>query len=1057
MAKKNNKTKLSHALVLNQYILNLFGVTSLEALSIEMKDSINEGYDDNNVSNYYHVLISKLFHNSILNAEILYEYDQNIVSHTKKISEKRIESIKWKYFQYLSLLFTEIYLDKYFSNKEELKNSLNEFIDKINNDNGTLFPELRMGDDYNFESFTDNDLNKLAFWNATGSGKTLLMHVNILQYLHYLKKQKQENQLNRIILLTPNEGLSKQHLGELNSSGLEAQFFSKGGRTLYSGHLIEIIDIHKLEENEGDKTVAVGSFEGNNLVLVDEGHRGSSGEEWRQKRNLLCENGFSFEYSATFGQAVSAASGTKKEKLIQEYSKCTIFDYSYKYFYNDGYGKDYHILNLNETWNEHTTELYLTACLLSYYQQLKIFKENSRSLELFLIEKPLWIFVGSKVTAVRTENKKQVSDVIRILTFLSDFVKNEVVSINYLDRLMTSHDGLLDKENRSIFSNSFTYLLKKRINSTDLYKDILFEVFNSSISGALLHLDNLKGAEGEIGVRIGDAEYFSVINVGDDSKLLKLCEDNGILVSDKEFSSSLFHGINKKDSTVNVLIGSKKFTEGWSSWRVSTMGLMNIGRGEGSEIIQLFGRGVRLKGYQFSLKRSTKLDIYEKPDIIPEYLPYLETINIFGIRADYMQQFKEYLEEEGLPNGEGNTEEISIIPTITLNDKKLKILKIKDGIDFKKDVVFDLYPPKEDFSNVVLDWYPKVQILQSSKFRKAKGNLTIESNSLNEFNLAFINWDNVFFELQKYKNERSWYNISIRKEMLQELFFVNNWYTLYIPKEELELSNFEQTFIWQEIVTTLSKNYVDKVYNYEKNKYLSQYLSTEILDSTHPNFIEKYQISINKEEDAFIERIKILKDLVESKKFKEDYSFGNFSGIFSNQHLYQPLVYFKSTSYSDTVKVMPTQLNEGEKDFVNDLKKYYKDNNDFFKDKELYLLRNLSKKGIGFFEANNFFPDFVLWLIKDNKQYIKFIDPKGLRQVNGFENPKIKFSEVIQTDIRPKIKDEDISLESFIVSNTSFYEIKHWQGASNIKEFNKHNVYFQKEQEKTYIHSILNS
>ena len=52
------------------------------------------------------------------------------------------------------------------------------------------------------------------------------------------------------------------------------------------------------------------------------------------------------------------------------------------------------------------------------------------------------------------------------------------------------------------------------------------------------------------------------------------------------------------------LIGSKKFTEGWSSWRVCTLGLMNIGKKEGSQIIQLFGRGVRLKGYNFSLKRS---------------------------------------------------------------------------------------------------------------------------------------------------------------------------------------------------------------------------------------------------------------------------------------------------------------------------------------------------------------------------------------------------------------------------------------------------------------------
>jgi len=30
----------------------------------------------------------------------------------------------------------------------------------------------------------------------------------------------------------------------------------------------------------------------------------------------------------------------------------------------------------------------------------------------------------------------------------------------------------------------------------------------------------------------------------------------------------------------------------------------------------------------------------------PEYIPLLETLQIFGIRADYMTTFKEYLERE---------------------------------------------------------------------------------------------------------------------------------------------------------------------------------------------------------------------------------------------------------------------------------------------------------------------------------------------------------------------------------------------------------------------------
>src|SRR5437660_10500886 len=79
-----------------------------------------------------------------------------------------------------------------------------------------------------------------------------------------------------------------------------------------------------------------------------------------------------------------------------------------------------------------------------------------------------------------------------------------------------------------------------------------------------------------------------------------------------------------------------------------TMGLMNVGQSEGSQIIQLFGRGVRLKGYDFGLKRSHK--VQEEQHIVPpRRIEVLETLNVFGIRADYLRKFREYLEGEGLP------------------------------------------------------------------------------------------------------------------------------------------------------------------------------------------------------------------------------------------------------------------------------------------------------------------------------------------------------------------------------------------------------------------------
>ena len=117
-----------------------------------------------------------------------------------------------KYFQYLSLLFTEIYLDCYFNRRQQLLDGLN---DRMKAYNDAQEPEQR------FQPFDADELNKIAFWNATGSGKTLLLHVNIRQYLYYFQNGKKDIYPDKIILLTPNEGLSQQHLNELQLSGFE--------------------------------------------------------------------------------------------------------------------------------------------------------------------------------------------------------------------------------------------------------------------------------------------------------------------------------------------------------------------------------------------------------------------------------------------------------------------------------------------------------------------------------------------------------------------------------------------------------------------------------------------------------------------------------------------------------------------------------------------------------------------------------------------------------------------------------------------------------------------
>ena len=181
---------------------------------------------------------------------------------------------------------------------------------------------------------------------------------------------------------------------------------------------------------------------------------------------------------------------------------------------------------------------------------------------------------------------------------------------------------------------------------------------------------------------------------------------------------------------MNLLIGSKKFTEGWSSWRVSTMGLMNVGKGEGAQIIQLFGRGVRLKGYDMSLKRSGKTQLPEGVER-PKHISVLETLGIFGIHADYMAQFRDFLEEEGLPTNDDRIE--FLLPVIkNLGTQKLKTIRLKKTINgvstefgdaFRKlapvptlakpDPVGDPSTEYLQKNQVVLNWYPKIQAMKS--------------------------------------------------------------------------------------------------------------------------------------------------------------------------------------------------------------------------------------------------------------------------------------------------------------------------------------------------------
>ena len=1063
MAKKKTKqpAKLQEALVLFKYILNLFGCKDLAALSGDLKDPALEGVDDEGCSRMFYALKKYLYTDVGISEQELREYDRHIVKYTKEINERRTEKITWKYYQYLALLFTEIYLDRYFTDKMRLLDDINCFlVDEFN-----FRPETW----HEMPQFTDDNLNKLAFWCATGSGKTLMLHVNIKQYLYYAEKHHAKK-LNRILILTPNEGLSNQHIQELKASGFYAELFNKQGQGgLFGGkQTVEVIDINKLADTDGDKTVAIDSFEGNNLVLVDEGHRGSGGEVWKGYRNKLTQEGFSFEYSATFGQAIAALSGKDRLALLEEYGKATLFDYSYRYFYNDGYGKDYRIMNMTSWDDEEKLNMYLTAYLLCLYEQTLSYEGSPLVKNRFLIARPLGIFVGGSVNAVRTVNKRQVSDVVQILLFIQNFVDNPDLYCGYIKRLFNPDDGIKNKNGYSLFANSFV-LAKTGMRmgeedkfARDTYYKVIKTLFHSDLPNAKLHLDKQKGGDEEIGLRIGNAEYFGVINVGDSAKLVALCEANGILCETKEFGQlSLFAEINNESSPINILIGSKKFNEGWSSWRVSVMGLMNVGRSEGSEIIQLFGRGVRLKGFEYSLKRSSKLDSYYNPGPIPKGLRGIETLNIFGVRADYMDAFRKYLEDEGLPANEENYIQIDIPTVNLLGETKLKVIRLKQGYDFKKSVVVNPLDMMED-TKIKLDWTPRVEAMYSSGTR-VRTEVAEYKGTLNEEHLSLLDWNKIFFALQQLKNERGWYNMQLTVDMLHTLMANPSWYELVIQEADMEFHDFGRDVErWENITISLLRAYIDRAYKRSKGKWEAQFMETVYVNDNDPNFFDEYTVEVRQDQEQWIERLKELREQIHSGNMKDNFEINSkwIQALRFDRHLYYPLlcltdrddrgkrIMVDENTNEPLIKISPVPLNRGEKTFVEHMRNYYNERkDDVFAGKDVYLLRNESKKGIGFFEANNFYPDFILWVNEGKRQRVSFIDPKGLRNIRGFEDPKIQLYNLLKSEIEPKLNDPDIILDSFIVSNTPYEEISFWNPCEDKSVFKKNHIVFQMDNE----------
>lgn len=1034
---------------------DLRGDSATRILLSSLKNT-EEGYGTDGMSYVSSALTARA--GKKITADEIKSYDANVRSHLNRINERRSAALTLRYFQTLALLYTERVLDRLNKGPKQFCKDLNAFVLTTKQVGWRDFPR-----------FTPASLRKLAFMMATGSGKTLLFHINYLQYLHYNGRKPIAN----ILLITPGPDLSIQHLRELKASGLPCRLFDAGRSRDFTDtpHTIEIINISRFVAEKKDKGTRIepASFSGRNLIFVDEGHRSKSeeGVQRQIREALVGDDGFVFEYSATFQQAFAGDDDDQRARR-DEYGAAICFDYSYKWFLHDGYGKDFAVLNSSGTEAEAGTWA-LLAGLFVFAAQSHAYKYNIAALKDYNIAAPLALMVGREIAGSSQDDATTRADVLAALRFFHRFLRNDSGwTVQALDALLGSttpidaqNHGLALKEARDYW---------RRVGVTagaDLFDWITTNVLHSPNGGGLV-VHRIKGNENEIALRGSEdlnQRPFGLVYIGKATDLTNAVpDDSGIEQSDDHLADSWFPRIDEPGSPVNFLLGAKKFIEGWSSWRVSALGLINIGKSEGSEIIQLFGRGVRLLGLHRLLKRSKYLSGNH-----PECLRLLERLLVFAIDAKYIQgKFRETMEIEGVDDGGFLEFELELWRTIDQPNPPVLHLPVwPEEKRFKQEQAVLLKAAHlgniQSRRTITVRRDTKYDGLQSDQNGQTAAPAAAISTSLADCVwFPFVDQSSLYIRLCRHAQEQGFDNIGFSAQDVQAFLAAQSSELFVIADPEFhQLDSWKVRRRWEDAVFDLLKGAFDRVYRRAQQTWETQNMTLPLLQEDHPNWKFSYKVRVPQKlastSPQFIQDLQAL--IAECPKQEWTGQEAVMAVARFGEHLYQPLVLDaenpenRSTPNSfekQSLTITPPSLTSSEQQFAEMLRDYWTANKATLHAGEtIHLLRNLSRgKGVGFFESEGFYPDFILWHKKtDGTQRLVFIEPHGMRQDDAPDiNNKVQLAREIGNHLAHALQAPGCPIHevtAYIVSATPFAELQRKHGTGwTLERYAEHHILF---------------
>ena len=495
-------------------------------------------------------------------------------------------------------------------------------------------------------------INRMGFWMATGSGKTLVI-VKMLELLHVLM-QRGEIPVHDVMVLTHREDLLKQlrdHVNDFNAAGKtphiqlrelrEYPEVKRGISRMFGQQELTVFYYRSdnLSDEQKERIIDFRNYDnhGKWYVLLDEAHKGDKEDSKRQHiYSILSRDGFLFNFSATFTD--------------QRDIRTTAAEFNLASFIERGYGKHISLLkqenrafrDKEDFTNEEKQRIVLQSLLTLAY----IAKSRERLCEATsatLYHRPLLLAL---VNSVNTEE----ADLKLFFRELERIGKGEI-STQAFTAAKSALKAELESEPEWLYEGK-TFALDQALFNSLTIKDVYKYIFNAESKGdieVLVRPSNDK----ELAFKLKtSAAPFALIKIGQTAEWLKDFLAGYEIVKGFE-DESFFAHLNEEDSEINLLMGSRSFYEGWDSNRPNVITFINIGTGSEARkfVLQSVGRGVRIEPLKGKRKRLENLHNAREVDdmLFGQAKPFLSAVQsllIFGTKREALATIFDGLEQE---------------------------------------------------------------------------------------------------------------------------------------------------------------------------------------------------------------------------------------------------------------------------------------------------------------------------------------------------------------------------------------------------------------------------